>query len=143
MSRSSERGGSKFEFAVVVAIIGILGGLLMNRLTEIELAAERLQVDLSIRNMRVGLSLAIGERLMRGEEDHLAELLERNPMDFLGGSGTAEGWRYDTTSRLLVYRPRQPEAFGGRAELGWRLTAAASAAGRVTGLRLVPAETPG
>jgi hypothetical protein len=143
MSRNTERGGSKFEFAVVVAIIGILGGLLMNRLTEIELAAERLQVDLSIRNMRVGLSLAIGERLMRGEEDRLAELLERNPIDFLGSSGKAEGWRYDTASRLLVYRPRQPEAFGGRTELGWRVTAVSRSGGRVTGLNLAPAETPG
>lgn len=134
---SAQSGVSKFEFALVVAIIGILGGLLMHRLTEVEAAAERLQVDLTVRHMRVGLSLAIGERIMQGREDSLAELLERSPAEFLGGAGLADGWRYDPSNRRLSYRPRQPEAFEGREELQWRLTAAGRAGGRVMGLRLV------
>lgn len=140
---SAQSGVSKFEFALVVAIIGILGGLLMHRLTEVEAAAERLQVDLTVRHMRVGLALAIGERLMQGREDSLAELLERNPAEFLGGVGLADGWRYDPSARRLSYRPRQPEAFEGREELQWRLTAAGRADGRVMGLRLVPVPPAG
>jgi hypothetical protein len=135
--RAAQAGVSKFEFALVVAIIGILGGLLLHRLTEVEAAAERLQVDLTVRHMRIGLALAIGERLMQGREDSLAELLERNPADFLGGAGLAEGWRYEPSALRLTYRPRQPEAFEGRKELQWRLIAAGQAGGRVMGLRLV------
>jgi len=140
---SAQSGVSKFEFALVVAIIGVLGGLLLHRLTEVEAAAERLQVELTVRHMRLGLSLAIGERIMQGREDSLAELLERNPADFLGGSGLAQGWRYDPAARRLSYRPRQPEAFEGREELQWRLTAAGRANGRVMGLRLVPVPPAG
>ena len=144
----SQRGSGKLEFLLVVVLFGILAGALLARLVGIEQAAERTEVDLAVRNMRVGLQLAIGERLMRGQEERLAELVGANPIDFLGrlplgyrgettepdGPGT---WRFDPASHILAYRPRQPEAFGGNEELRWRMaTQQATSGGRIQGLRL-------
>jgi hypothetical protein len=143
----AQRGIGKFEFAIVVALIGVLAAALLARLAQVEREAERLEVELTVRNIRVGLQLAVGERLMRGEEDRLAELLAMSPVRFLGRvpanyaerpdpSAKPGSWRYDPAARRLEYRPRQPEAFGGRTSLRWRLEAAAVRGGRLTGLRL-------
>lgn len=153
MTRRRQRGLGLLEFAVVAALFGVLALTLLERLTELEQDGERLEVELTVRNMRVGLQLAIGEKLMRGEEDRLAELLGMNPVSFLGrlpqgyveevgAGGTVPGaWRYDEKSRVLAYRPRQPEAFGGRDELRWKMRSVGLLNGRVVGLRL--AELPG
>lgn len=141
------RGGGKFEFLLVVALFGILAAALLDRLVGIEQAAERTEVDLTLRNMRVGLQLAVGERLMRGQEHRLAELVDTNPVGLLGrlpagyrgetaisaGPGT---WNFDPASHTLAYRPRQPEVFGGRAELRWRIVAQAARDGRIQGIAL-------
>ncbi len=143
----SQRGIGKFEFALVVALIGVLAFLLLERLADVEREAERLEVDLTIRNIRIGLQLAIGERIMHGEEDRMAELLDMSPVRFLGRvpAHYTEGpvpetkpgsWRYDPANRLLEYRPRQPEAFDGRTLLRWRLASVSERGGRVTGLSL-------
>ena len=141
------RGRSKLEFLVIVALFGILAAALLDRLTGIEQAAERTEIELTVRNMRVGLQRAIGERLMRGEEHRLAELVDANPVGFLGwlpqgyrGEAAAPGgpgtWRFDPATHALAYRPRQPEAFGGRTELRWKLASQGSVGGRIAGMRL-------
>lgn len=143
-----QRGRGKFEFLLVVTMFGILAAALLDRLVGVEQAAERTEVDLTLRNMRVGLQLAVGERLMRGQENRLAELVDANPVGFLGripsgyrgetsdsdGPGT---WRFDPASHILAYRPRQPGAFAGREELRWRMgTQQATRGGRIQGIRL-------
>jgi hypothetical protein len=140
-----QAGLSKFEFAVVLAIFGVLAHILLDRLTALELETERLEVDLTVRHIHTGLKLAIGERLMRSEEQRIAELRDANPLDFLDlkvGPGKTAGapgsWRYDAASRILAYRPRQPEAFGGRTSLTWRYVGRTDEAGRTVGLRLEP-----
>lgn len=140
-----QRGLSKFEFAVVLALLGILATLLLDRLIEVEREAERLEVALTLRHIDIGLKLAIGERLMRGGEGRIAALLDANPLDFLdgmkkkvGAGGTAGDWQYDPASRILVYWPRQPEAFAGRTQLAWRFTGHTDELGRTVGLRLEP-----
>lgn len=143
---SRQRGLSKFEFAVVLAIFGILAHLLLDRLTALEQETERLEVALTVRHIHTGLKLAIGERLMRGEERRIAELRDASPLDFLErkvGAGDTAAWRYDSGQRLLTYRPRQPEAFGGRTELAWRYQGHHDELGRVVGLRLKPVAPPG
>ena len=137
------RGLGKFEFAVVLVIFGTLATLLLDRLVALERETERLEVDLTIRHIHVGLKLAIGERMMRNEEARIPELLQRNPLEFLdqqkvGAGGTAGGWHYDATRRILDYRPRQPEAFAGRTRLEWRFTGHIDEFGRNVGLRLEP-----
>lgn len=135
------RGLSKFEFAVVVALLGILAAVLLDRLGELERQAERLEVELALRNLRMGLTLAIGEKVIRGEEAKLGELLDEDPLKWLGvvpqelGAGeTAPRWRYDPATHVLSYRPRQPTAFSGREALAWRLAPIRDAAGRTTGI---------
>jgi hypothetical protein len=138
-----QRGFGKLEFAVVLAIFGVLAAALLDRLVVLEHETERLEVDLTVRHINIGLKLAIGEHMMRGHEDRIPWLLDENPLNFLGaqkvGSGnTASHWEYEPVGRTLSYRPRQPAAFGGRTELGWRFTGDTDARGRTVGLRLEP-----
>lgn len=144
---NKQHGIDKFEFLVIVAIAGVAALVLLDRLLEMERESERTEVMLTIRNIRVGLQLAVGEHLMRGQEDRLPEILEADPTVFLGRlprGYTATGnvirypgsWGFDPTSRILSYRPRQPEAFGGAIELRWMLAGQRSSYGRMVGIRL-------
>ena len=140
-------GFSKLEFSVVVAIFGILAGALMARLYAIEAEAERTEVDLTVRNIRVGIQLAIGERIMRGEEERIGEVAQASPIDFLGhrprGFNTGRfpeepgQWAYDPLSRELAYQTRLPGAFANAKELRWRYVARINPAGRTIGASLV------
>lgn len=143
-----QHGASKFEFAVTVAIFGVLATLLLARLDAIQAEAERTEVDLTVRNIRVGVQLAIGERIMRGEEFRISEVAEASPVDFLGHrprgfnsdarSAEASGqWAYDPVVRQLSYVPRLPQAFAGAGELRWRYVAHVDASGRTVGASLV------
>ncbi len=143
-----QRGVSKFEFALTVAIFGVLAAVLMQRLSAIQSAAERTEVDLTVRNIRVGIQLAIGEHIMRGEEQRIGEVAQASPVDFLGHrprgfnaiatEPEASGeWAYDRLRRELAYRPRQPQAFGGAEELRWRYVARIDPSGRTVGASLV------
>ncbi|MEW6165270.1 MAG: prepilin-type N-terminal cleavage/methylation domain-containing protein [Pseudomonadota bacterium] len=137
-----QRGLGLFEFAVVLVIFGILATILLDRLVALEHETERLEVDLTLRHIHIGLKLAIGERIMRGEENRIPELLDADPLDFLDQQkvsvgGTAAGsWRYEPGRRILHYRPRQPEAFDGRDMLAWHFTGYRDELGRTVGLRL-------
>lgn len=137
-----QAGIGKLEFAVVLVIFGVLAHLLLERLVAVEHETERLAVDLTVRHVNLGLKLAIGEHIMRGEESRIPALLQRNPLEFLeqakvDSGNTAPGsWTYDSANRLLSYRPRQPEAFGGRERLSWRYTGHVDERGRSVGLRL-------
>jgi hypothetical protein len=140
-------GSTKFEFAITVAIFGVLGALLLVRLNAIQAEAERTEVDLTVRNMRVGIQLAIGERIMRGEEWRLGEVAQASPIDFLGHRprGFSEGrvavaegqWAWDPVRRELSYLPRLPAAFGDARELRWRYVARVDASGKTVGASLV------
>lgn len=147
-----QRGLGKLEFAVVLAIFGILAGALLSRLIAIEHETEQLEVALTIRHVHVGLKLAIGEKIMRGREAEIAALLDKNPLEFLGdtkeqvekvGAGETVHWRFDHDQRLLTYRPRQPEAFDGRIELRWQFVGHRDELGRTVGLRLEALAPPG
>lgn len=141
------RGASKLEFALVVAIFGVLATALLVRVNAIEQEAERTEVDLTVRNIRVGIQLAIGERIIRGEEGRLDEVAEASPIQFLGQTprgfvegGQASGpgeWAYDPARRELSYRPRLPGAFADAEILRWGYLARRDAGGRATGVTLV------
>lgn len=141
-----QRGIGKFEFAFLVALIGILALALLVRLQRVEESAERLEVNLTVRNIGVGLQWAIGERMMHGEDHRLGELLDADPVMLLGHRPQRYGdapagpgsWWFDAQTRTLGYQPRQPSAFGGQARLYWRIVAQGTLGGRVVGLRLVP-----
>lgn len=141
-------GASKFEFSLVVIIVGILATALLARLHAIEAEAERTEVNLTVRNIRVGIQLAAGERIMRGEENRLGEVARASPLDFLGHRPrgfNAEArvpmapgqWAYDPVRHELAYQPRLPAAFNDAAELRWRYMARFDASGRAIGAKLV------
>lgn len=137
------RGATKLEFLVVLIVFGVLAAILLDRLIALEHETERLEVDLTLRHIDIGLKLAVGERIMRGEETRIAELAAANPLDFLAtprdaaaAAARAERWRYDAASRVLSYRVRQPTAFGGSESLSWRFASRTDASGRTVGLRL-------
>jgi type II secretory pathway pseudopilin PulG len=158
-----QAGLGKFEFAVVLAIFGVLATLLLGRLVALEQATEQLEVELTVRHINTGIKLAVADAIMRGEEARTTGLIDENPLNFLdlkvGAGGTAQpdaatmgtaqpdaanpgtapaltGWRYDKASRTLNYRTRQPEAFGGHNLLRWRYTSHTDELGRTVGLRL-------
>jgi type II secretory pathway pseudopilin PulG len=142
-----QRGTSKFEFALTVAIFAVLATALLVRLNAIQEEAERTEVNLTLRNIRVGIQLAIGERIMRGEEDRIREVAQASPVDFLGhrprdfNDGRAPQapgqWAYDPDRRELGYWPRLPEAFADATELRWRYVARVDPSGRTVGVSLV------
>ncbi|MDP2823615.1 MAG: hypothetical protein Q8O52_13180 [Sulfuritalea sp.] len=142
-----QRGASKFEFAIAVAVFGILATALLLRLNVIQEEAERTEVDLTIRNIRVGIQLAIGERIMRGEEARIAEVAEASPVDLLGhrprgfvdapAAQISGQWAYDPMRRELSYLPRLPAAFADAGELRWRYVARLDSSGKTIGASLV------
>jgi type II secretory pathway pseudopilin PulG len=142
-----QHGKGKFEFAIVVAVLGILASLLLARLQAIEEETERTEVELTVRNMRVGIQLAIGERIIRGEEGRIDEVAQANPFDYLGQRprGLADGrvateagqWAYDPIRRELSYRPRLPGAFGNAETLRWNYVASRDENGKSFGVNLV------
>ncbi len=140
----TQRGIGKFEFAIVVIIIGVASLLLAERLNHIEMEVERTEVDLTIRNIRAGIQLAVGEHVMHGEDARVAEITDASPVAFLGdlprgfrvGAPYPEAageWTYNATRRELAYRPRLPEAFEGREELRWRYERRVAPDGRFLG----------
>lgn len=140
-------GSNKFEFAITVMIFGVLATALLARLNAIQEEAERTEVELTVRNIRVGIQLAIGEHIMRGEEDRIGEVAQASPVDFLGHKprGFTEAklpeapgqWTYDPVRRELGYQPRIPGAFADATELRWRYVARVDSSGRTIGVSLV------
>lgn len=139
-------GTSMLQFALVAGIFGLLAAILLLRLEAMEAEAERTAVDMVLRNVRVGLQLAVGERIIQGEEQRIAEILTSNPLDYLArhppaadehGSIPAMGeWTYDKGSRELSYRPRQTGAFDDAKRLRWRLVPRIDSGGRTVGVAL-------
>ena len=124
----------------MLVVFSILAHLLFTRLIALEHDTERLEVDLMVRNINIGLKLAIGEHLMRGEEPRIAALVAANPLDFLGqkvdAGGTASRWQFNPNDRTLRYRPHQPEAFEGQVELRWKMVGHRDDLGRTVGLKI-------
>ncbi|MFT3849237.1 MAG: hypothetical protein QM739_11380 [Propionivibrio sp.] len=122
---------------------------------------EKQSVELTIRNMRTGMRLAMGEALMHQQEADIATWAGGNPVRWLGSPpagyrGECEGearqdlpkgeWCFDPRRRELLYRPyntdhlRAPSSGGEDicSVLRWRVARAPEAliSGGFAGLRL-------
>lgn len=148
----ARRGSGLYEFFLLIALIAVLAGSLLARLDAVQGEAERLEVDLTVRNIRVGMQLAIGELIMHGQEARIADLARRRPIDFLGRTprgynetvglaSNAGEWRWDGDTRRLSYRPHHPAEFDGSGTLRWRVSARTDLGGRVIGVAFIQ-ETP-
>ena len=152
--------------AVVLVVLGSLAMGLLWALSDVKERAERQVVDLTVRNMRTGMQLAMGEALMQQREREIATWVGGNPVNWLGappggyrGECSAEEgralsggeWCFERASRELVYRPNSVDRLrDSRVEkdnqcgqLRWRVarvSESASSAGFV-GLRIESAST--
>ena len=152
--------------AVVLVVLGSLAMGLLWALNDVKERAERQTVDLTLRNMRTGMQLAMGEALMQQREREIDTWVGGNPVNWLGAppggyrgecsaeesSGLSGGeWCFERVSRELVYRPNSVDHLrDSRGEkssqcdqLRWRVarvSESASSAGFV-GLRIEPAST--
>lgn len=151
----------RFEWAVLWVVVGLLAIGLLSALHDANERAERQAVELTIRNMRTGMQLAMGEALMQQRESEMAAWVGNNPVHWLGSDpagyrgecSTAESrelpagaWCFDRDRRELVYRPRHTRhlrvpstADRDRCDvLSWRVTRVPErmASGAFVGLRL-------
>ena len=136
-----QRGLGLLELTVFLAVFSALAGALLIHIQRVERDAERTAVDLTVRNINVGIKHAVGDLLMKGQEARAIELLARNPLEFLGGAqgGGApdlSGWSFDAERRVLSYAPRQPEAFADRHRLDWIVKGRRNDFGRLVDLHL-------
>lgn len=133
--------GSHWLTTVVVA--GILSTCLawfLDAIVATQELVERTQVDLAARGMRTGLQLAVGEAMMRGRAQDVAQWHGENPVRWLdpmpaGYRGEcsatesermpAGAWCFERETRQLVYAPKHDRhlrlAGDGDAKGGLRL----------------------
>jgi len=113
-----------FQGAVLLAVLALIIVRLMSALNDASERAEKQAVELTIRNMRTGMKLAMGEVMMQQRESEMAAWVGSNPVRWLGsppGSyrgecSTEESWNlsggewcFERYRRELVYRPHHPD----------------------------------
>ncbi len=146
---------------VLIVVIGALALGTLSALNEMKERAEKLVLELTLRNMRTGMRLAMGDAMMQQRAQEIATWAGSNPIAWLGsqpdgylgpcapaGRQILPGgaWCFDEERRELVYRPRSVDHLRGRAreeegrctELSWRVARVSEAGspGDVAGLRL-------
>lgn len=150
-------GASKFELSVVVAIIGLIALVGLDRFREVQELAEKTLVESTIRNMQSELLLALAGRIIGGQENRIAEMIGSNPVNWMEappGGYVGEvaslpellapgAWCFDATRKELVYRARQDRNLtlaAGEVLLRWRIEPAGQPAevDRVAWVRLTP-----
>jgi len=132
------RGFSLFELAVVIAIIGVLAGMLLTRLTLYQEQAEMAAMENTVGILRTSLAMRSGQLIARGQARELAKLLTINPMDLLAQKPSnyageyyspqkakisPGNWYFNRKKGLLVYIKRTgatPQA-GGNATFSYRV----------------------
>lgn len=148
-----------FQRAVLLVVLGALAIGLIAALNDAKEQAERQLVDLTVRNMRTGMQLAMGEALMHQREREIATWAGTNPLRWLGTSPTGYRgecsalesqdmsggeWCFVGERHELVYQPRRVERLqldGQQAQcrdLRWRVVNAPGAvdASGFSGLRI-------
>lgn len=143
---------------VLIVLVGLIFALL-SALDEAKARSEQLIVELTVRNMRTGMQLALGEAMMQQRAPGREFRAGQNPLAWLGSepagyvggcplSGRQDlppaSWCFDERQEVLVYRPRavqhlraaagdQPNAC---AELAWRVERSGDSARGTVGWRI-------
>lgn len=150
--------------AVVFVVLGSVAMGLLWALGDMKERAEKQVVDLTIRNMRTGMQLAMGEALMQQREREIATWAGGNPVNWLGtppggyrGECSVEEsrslsggeWCFERASRELVYRPSRVDHLRALLEVGasqcdqlrWRVARVPEkvSSGGFVGLQIEPA----
>jgi len=113
----SQHGFSRFELLVVVAVFGVLGGVMLDRMRYLQEYAEMTAVDVTIANLRTSLRYRIGDLLIRDRLSEITTLVDENPINWLESRppnylGEFDGepehdvkgrWYFDRKHHELVY----------------------------------------
>lgn len=112
-----QRGFSLLELVSAIAIMGVLGGVLLQRMLYLQEYAEMTAMDLTVANLRTGLRYKTGDLLIRDKVSEIATLADENPVKWLENTpenylGEFDGkpdtdlrgkWFFDRTRHELVY----------------------------------------
>lgn len=149
------------QAATLFVVVGSLAMGLLWALSDAKERAEKLLVELTVRNMRTGMQFAMGEVLMQQREGEMASWVGSNPVRWLGSPpGGYRGecsieenrdlsggeWCFQRVRRELVYRPHNadhlralPASSGRKCRLlSWRVAGVpeSMASGGFVGLRI-------
>ncbi|WP_395407831.1 hypothetical protein ACHMW6_14710 [Pseudoduganella sp. UC29_106] len=113
-----QRGAGRLEFAVVVAVLGVLMTVFLQRVQFYQAEAEQAAMQTVVAQLRTALAVKVGARYLRGENQKLSLLAEENPMTWLerlppNYAGEYDGakpgnllsghWYFDSHSKTLTY----------------------------------------
>jgi general secretion pathway protein G len=112
-----QRGFSLFELVAAIAIVGVFGGVLLQRMLYLQECAEMTAMDLTVANLRTGLRYKTGDLLIRDKVAEIATLADENPVnwlqnhpenylgefDLMPDADLRGKWYFDKTRHELVY----------------------------------------
>ncbi len=78
-----QSGFSLFELIAALAIVGVFGGVLLQRMLYVQEYAELAAMDLTGAHMRTGLRYKTGDFLIRDKVSEIAALADENPVNWL------------------------------------------------------------
>lgn len=122
------RNNLLFEFIAAMAVIGVVAGLLLTRLSYYQERAEKANMEFTISAFESALRVQKSLMLIQGREREYAVLVQQNPVDWMeqkpanylgkfdlspSQASLAGHWYFDTTKRILVYTPRHRDHFRG------------------------------
>lgn len=141
-------GASRLELLIVLALIGIVAAVLLERLTRYQEYAEKTVMEATVVNMRSGLRVRVAELMIGGRMAQMGGLLQENPISWLAAPPANYGgllhrpdrqpplpghWYFDAARQQLVYFPQHQRFFqpatGNPIEVRWQVMARTSAAG--------------
>lgn len=127
--RKKLRAFTLMEFAVVAAVLGVLGGVLLSRIVFYQEQAELAAVQRMLATLRSALTFKVAHLNMNNRRGELPALAEENPMswlveppaNYLGefsdlkSSEIPNGnWIFDKIDRKLIYSLNDGKKFDSR-----------------------------
>ena len=121
-----QQGRTALEFAVALMVIGVLATVLLSRILDYRLEAERASLQMTVANLRSALQIRVAEGKLPGGTLNLTMLAEENPFNWLKSkpgnyAGTyfspsdqqlgGGNWCFDRRDNSVVYLLNIPETF--------------------------------
>lgn len=119
-------GFSRLELLVSLAVVAIIGGVLLERLTYYQETAERIQMEAVARSLAAALQIRQAELIFAGRDGEIAALEGSNPFLLLqpgtpGYNGEcgqdylylSTGWCFDPRQGEIRFTPRMQRFFQG------------------------------
>lgn len=138
-------GVIRLEFLVVVIVVGILAGVLLDRMLNYQEYAEKTAMEMTVLNMRSGLRLRVAELMLQDRMGEAGKLLDENPIRWLEtpppnyrgllndvepGDVSPGNWYFDANRKDLMYVPYRSTifgaGFGGKKSIAFHVTAKTS-----------------